>query len=169
MRLPQSTSKAEQEVVAFTVQAILGKGSSMLSWDLTRPVCCIPMMDRPTSRTQTQILAAWFGTEVARLAEHGEGWPRHGHRRRPGPVQGRVVEHEKMASKKEEDIGEEEQERGGGGGGGGVGRSKPRSNSVLPRVTVVMRRSEGLGMPTETDAEAEAAWWVRAEGAVSCG
>ena len=55
-----------------TVRHILKSGVEMASRDPSRPVCNLPLTDKPTSRLQTRMLAAWFGTQIATLAEHGE-------------------------------------------------------------------------------------------------
>ena len=72
MRLCKCKSPEEQAVVEDTVRHILKSGVEMSSRDPSRPVCNLPLTDKPTSRLQTRMLAAWFGTQIATLAEHGE-------------------------------------------------------------------------------------------------
>lgn len=73
IRLPQFMSAVERDTILAAMQNLLGGESDLHSTsDMARPLYSLAMMDRPTSRTQARILAAWFGTQIANLAEHGE-------------------------------------------------------------------------------------------------
>lgn len=75
MRLPQCYSFAEHELVTSVLDLLIGSPLPR-SNDLSRPIVDIVLTEKPSSRQQSQLLAAWFGNQVSRLADRGNE-PRH--------------------------------------------------------------------------------------------
>lgn len=76
MRLPRCCSQHEHAVLEHTLKLILGGDSRLISTELSRPMLEITLADCPTSRLHSQLVASWFGSQIAFLANTGEH--RHG-------------------------------------------------------------------------------------------
>ena len=50
---------------------LVGGDVASMSNDLSRPILDVVLAERPTSRLQSQLLADWFGSQIARLADRG--------------------------------------------------------------------------------------------------
>eukprot|EP00873_Tetraselmis_striata_P038282 jgi/Tetstr1/458546/TSEL_044949.t1 len=73
MRLPRCCSQHEHAVLEHTLKLILGGDSRLISTELSRPMLEITLADCPTSRLHSQLVASWFGSQIAFLANTGAG------------------------------------------------------------------------------------------------
>lgn len=71
-RMPRLQNTQELGVMWDLMPNLIGHDADMSSPELSRPMWNIHLAEKPTSRTQAQQLATWFGTQIATLAEHGK-------------------------------------------------------------------------------------------------
>lgn len=73
--MPRCLNAVEHHEVTSVLGFLIGQEVVPRSNDMGRPVVEIALTERPTSRLQAQMLANWFGNQVACLADSGMRLP----------------------------------------------------------------------------------------------